>query len=87
MMQEVVVPLFLDIHSIVIDLTTDEIAAIHSGSDERAPGARCLRHWVSGAADRLFCLIEADDAGLARTVHGSVEGLTTEECHPVSEHV
>ena len=85
--QEVGVPLFLDIHSIVIDLTADEVAAIHRGSAEGAPGARCLRYWVSVRTGRMFCLIEADDAGLARAVHASVEGLANEECHPVSEYV
>jgi hypothetical protein len=87
MTQEVTMPLFLDIHSIVIDLTTDEVASIHRGIDERVPGARCLRHWVNGTADRLFCLVEADDAVLAQTVHASFEGVTTVECHPVSEHI
>ena len=80
-------PLFLDIHALVIDLTADEVAVIHRRDVDRAVGARCLRHWVNASEGRLFCLIEADDAGLARTIHASVRGLTTEECHPVVEHV
>lgn len=82
-------PLFLDVHSIATELSMQEVAGIHKEDVEilAGPGARCLRHWVSTSVEKMFCLIEADDATLARDVHASTHGVATEECHPVSEYI
>lgn len=80
--------LFIGVYTIGSDLTAADVTRAHSG--EPGPRARYgvshLRYWVNEAGGKVFCLIEADDLDLARTVHPPSHGLTAEEIHPVSEH-
>jgi hypothetical protein len=45
-----------------------------------------LRYWVDEEAGKIFCLVEADDANDANTVHREAHGLVADEIYPVSEH-
>ena len=37
-------------------------------------------------AGKIFCLVEADNADDATTVHREAHGLVADEIYPVSEH-
>jgi hypothetical protein len=41
---------------------------------------------VDESAGKIFCLVEADDAESANTVHREAHGLVADEIYPVSEH-
>jgi len=45
-----------------------------------------LRYWVDEEAGRIFCLVEADSAEDANTVHREAHGLEADEIYSVSEH-
>ena len=49
-------------------------------------GVNYLRYWVDEDAGRIFCLVEAEDADSANTVHREAHGLVADEIYPVSEH-
>jgi hypothetical protein len=49
-------------------------------------GVSYLRYWVDEDAGRIFCLVEADDAEAAITVHREAHGLVADAIYPVSEH-
>ncbi|MGA7282367.1 MAG: nickel-binding protein, partial [Acidimicrobiia bacterium] len=44
------------------------------------------RYWVDESAGKIFCLVEAESAELANTVHREAHGLVADEIYPVSEH-
>ena len=41
---------------------------------------------VDEEAGRIFCLVEADNAEAANTIHQEAHGLEADEIYPVSEH-
>jgi len=41
---------------------------------------------VDEEAGRIVCLVEADSAEVANTVHREAHGLVADEIYPVSEH-
>jgi hypothetical protein len=45
-----------------------------------------LRYWVDEGAGKIFCLVEADSADDASTVHREAHGLVADEVYAVSEH-
>ena len=49
-------------------------------------GVSYLRYWVNEEAGKIFCLVEADNADDANTVHREAHGLVADEIYPVSEH-
>lgn len=80
--------LFLGVHVVTGDVTPDDVSRLHAatGADAGSFGARCLRSWTDRESGKVFCLVEADDVDLARSVHFGTAGLALEECHPVSEY-
>lgn len=80
--------LFMDVHTIEGGVTAGEVAGAHLKDLETQAkyGVRYLRYWVDEAAGRIFCLVEADDAEDANTVHREAHGLVADEIFPVSEH-
>lgn len=80
--------LFMDVHTIEGGVAAADVAAAHE-ADLRTQGpygVRYLRYWVDEGAGKIFCLVEADDADGARTVHREAHGLVADEIYPVSEH-
>ncbi|MGB7861482.1 MAG: nickel-binding protein, partial [Acidimicrobiia bacterium] len=49
-------------------------------------GVKYLRYWVDEGAGKIFCLVEAESADDANTVHREAHGLVADEIHNVSEH-
>ncbi|MCH7584441.1 MAG: DUF4242 domain-containing protein [Acidobacteria bacterium] len=81
-------PLFMDVHTIGGGVSAAEVAEAHKKDlkTQGRYGVSYLRYWVNEAAGKIFCLIEADDADLAKTAHREIHGLVADEIYSVSEH-
>jgi hypothetical protein len=58
-------PLFMDIHSIEGGVSEADAAAAHQAdlAEQGAHGVNYLRYWVDQEAGKIFCLVDAPDAG------------------------
>ena len=80
--------LFVDTHTIEGGVSAADVAQAHKADLETQNkyGVSYLRYWVDEDAGKIFCLVEADDAEAANTVHREAHGLVADEIFPVSEH-
>jgi hypothetical protein len=80
--------LFMDVHSIEGGVAAADVAETHRRDLETQDryGVNYLRYWVDEAAGKIFCLVEADSAEDAATVHREAHGLVADEIYPVAEH-
>jgi hypothetical protein len=80
--------LFMDIHSMDGGVSAADVANAHKADLETQGqyGVSYLRYWVDESAGKIFCLVEADNAESANTVHREAHGLVADEIYPVSEH-
>ncbi len=80
--------LFMDVHNIEGGVSAEDVAAAHQADLETQNryGVSYLRYWVDEEAGRIFCLVEADNAEAANTIHQEAHGLEADEIYPVSEH-
>lgn len=80
--------LFMDVHTIDGGVSASNVAEAHRKDLETQSryGVSYLRYWVDENAGKIFCLVEADDAESANTVHREAHGLVADEIFPVSEH-
>ena len=80
--------LFMDVHTIDGGVSADDVAQAHVKDLETQGkyGVSYLRYWVDEDAGKIFCLVEADTAEDANTVHREAHGLVADEIFPVSEH-
>lgn len=81
-------PLFMDVHTIEGGVASSDVADAHRRDLETQGrfGVSYLRYWVDEEAGKIFCLVEADDAESASTVHREAHGLVADEIYAVSEH-
>lgn len=81
-------PLFMDVHTLEGGVAAPDVAAAHQKDLETQGryGVSYLRYWVDETAGKIFCLVEADDAESANTVHREAHGLVADEIFTVSEH-
>ncbi len=79
--------LFMDVHNIEGGVTVDDVIGAHKADLETQGryGVSYLRYWVSEDEGKIFCLVEADDAESANTVHREAHGLVADEIYPVRE--
>jgi Nickel responsive protein SCO4226-like len=82
------VSLFMDVHNIEGGVSADDVAQAHIKDLETQGkyGVSYLRYWVDEEAGKIFCLVEADSADDANTVHREAHGLVANEIFEVSEH-
>ncbi len=80
--------LFMDVHNIEGGVSATDVAEAHQADlkTQGAYGVSYLRYWVDESAGKIFCLVEAEDAEAANTVHREAHGLVADEIYPVSEH-
>lgn len=80
--------LFMDVHHMDGGVAAADVAEAHQKDLETQDrhGVKYLRYWVDEAAGKIFCLVEADDAESAHTVHREAHGLVADEIYRVSEH-
>ena len=80
-------PLFMDVHNLGDGVTVAAVAQAHQ-ADLQTQGkydVRYLRYWVNEDEGKVFCLVEAPDAGTASTVHREAHGLVADEVLAVQE--
>jgi len=82
------VSLFMDVHNIEGGVTAKDVAEAHKADLETQDkyGVSYLRYWVDETAGKIFCLVDADSAEDANTVHREAHGLVADEIYPVSEN-
>ena len=80
--------LFMDVHNIDGGVSATDVAGAHIKDLETQGkyGVSYLRYWVDESAGKIFCLVEADSADDAATVHREAHGLLADEIYRVSEH-
>ena len=80
--------LFMDVHNIEGGVSAGDVAGAHMKDLETQGkyGVNYLKYWVDEDAGKIFCLVEADTAEDASTVHREAHGLVADEIYPVSEH-
>jgi hypothetical protein len=80
--------LYMDVHNIEGGVSVADVARAHMADLETQKnyGVSYLRYWVNEDEGKIFCLVEADDAESANTVHREAHGLVADEIYPVSEH-
>ncbi|MEE8486356.1 MAG: DUF4242 domain-containing protein [Acidimicrobiia bacterium] len=80
--------LFMDVHTIEGGVSASDVAEAHKADLETQVkyGVSYLRYWVNEEEGKIFCLVEADDAEAANTVHREAHGLVADAIYPVSEH-
>jgi hypothetical protein len=80
--------LFMDVHTIAGGVSVADVAEAHVKDLQTGAkyGVSYLRYWVDETAGKIFCLVEADNADDANTVHREAHGLVADEIYPVSEH-
>ena len=80
-------PLFLDIHQVGDHVALDDVARAHAADlrTQDAHGVSYLRYWVDETGGRIFCLVDAPDAGSAAAVHREAHGLVADEIYQVQE--
>jgi hypothetical protein len=81
-------PLFMDVHSIDGGVSAEDVAGAHMRDLETQGKYQVsyLRYWVNEEEGKIFCLVEADSADDARTVHREAHGLMADEIYPVNEY-
>ena len=79
--------LFMDVHEYVEGLTADAVAGAHQRDLEVQDrhGVQYLRYWFDEGSGKVFCLVEAPDAGTAAAVHREAHGLLADTITPVRE--
>lgn len=79
--------LFMDVHTIEGGVSAADVAGAHQKDLETQGqyGVNYLRYWVDETAGKIFCLVEAENAELANTVHREAHGLVADEIYPVGE--
>jgi hypothetical protein len=80
--------LFMDVHNLDGGVSAADVAKAHQADLETQEkyGVSYLRYWVDESAGKIFCLVEADSAEDANTVHREAHGLVADDIYAVSEH-
>lgn len=80
-------PLFMDVHTIEGGVSAADVAGAHQKDLETQGkyGVSYLKYWVDEGAGKIFCLVDANSAEDANTVHRQAHGLVADEIYPVGE--
>lgn len=81
-------PLYMDMHTIEGGVSAGDVAGAHMKDLETQEkyGVEYLRYWVDEEAGKIFCLVRADSAEDANTVHREAHGLVADEIYSVGEY-
>ena len=80
-------PLFLDIHHFVEDVTAEQIEDAHRKDleNQKKYGVKYLKYWYDLPSGRAFCLIDAPNKEAAIAVHRDAHGMVANEIFKVTE--
>lgn len=74
-------PIYMDIHKGVDDLTAEGVAGAHEKDLEvqAKHGVNYIKYWFNEEDGTIFCLVEAPNAEAAAAVHKEAHGLVAQE--------
>jgi len=78
--------LYMDVHNgLPNGATAADVAEAHAADlrVQQRYGVRYLQYWVDEGGGKVFCLINAPDAGAAHAVHRDAHGMVADEIYPV----
>jgi Nickel responsive protein SCO4226-like len=80
-------PLYMDFHHKVEELTHEAIARAHAKDLEAQDkhGVKYLQYWYDEGAGKIFCLCEAPSKDAAEAVHREANGVAADEIFEVKE--
>jgi hypothetical protein len=80
-------PLYLDVHNRVPDLTEEVLADAHQKdlATQNKYGVKYLRYWYDEGIGKVFCLVEAPSKEAAAAVHREAHGMVADEIIEVKE--
>ena len=80
-------PLYMDSHKNVTDLTAAAVAGAHQKDLEvqGKHGVNYLKYWFNEAEGTVFCLVDAPSKEAAIAVHREAHGLVTDDVVEVQE--
>ena len=80
-------PLYLDVHNRVPDLTGEALADAHQKdlATQNKYGVKYLRYWYDEGTGKVFCLVEAPSKEAAAAVHREAHGMVADEIIEVKE--
>ncbi len=80
-------PLYMDHHRNVEDLTAEGVAGAHQRDLEvqEKHGVDYRQYWFNEEAGEVFCLVEAPNKEAAEAVHREAHGLVADEIIEVKE--
>jgi len=80
-------PLFMDYHKNVDDLTAEAVAGAHARDLEVQDkhGVHYLKYWYDEGSGKVFCLVDAPNKDAAEAVHREAHGLLADEITEVHE--
>jgi len=80
-------PLYLDEHEHIPNLTAEAVASAHARDVEiqGSYGVSYLRYWFDEATGKVFCLVEAPSVEAAEDVHRAAHGLMADRLIEVRE--
>ena len=80
-------PLYLDVHNRVPDLTEEALADAHQKdlATQNKYGVKYLRYWYDEGTGKVFCLVEAPSKEAAAAVHREAHGIVADEIIEVKE--
>ena len=80
-------PLYMDSHKNVKDLTAEAVAGAHQKDLEVQVkhGANYLKYWFNEAEGTVFCLVDAPNKEAAAAVHREAHGLMADDITEVRE--
>ena len=80
-------PVFMDTHKHVPDLTAQAVAGAHQRDLEvqGKHGVNYLKYWFNEAEGTVFCLVDAPSKEAAIAVHREAHGLVADEIVEVNE--
>ena len=79
--------LFMDVHTMGGPVGLSDVEQAHAADlrTQERYGVSYLRYWVDEGQGKIFCLVEAPDAGAAESVHREAHGLVADAIFPVAE--
>lgn len=80
-------PLYLDVHHKMAEMTDEDLAAAHRKDLEvqKRHRVRYLKYWHDKVAGKVFCLVEAPSKEAAAAVHREAHGAVADEIFEVKE--
>jgi hypothetical protein len=80
--------LYMDVHTIDGGVSATDVAKAHEAdlATQGRYGVSYLRYWVDEGAGKIFCLVDAETAQDAATVHREAHGLVADDIYTVTEH-